>query len=101
MVYCCSCIPTIFSSGLLTALRAAERFYAKGFGFLFDNTSCVVLVFASFFSFIFAFYYLLWVVILIGLDCLPILFIAFVHFLHTSCLTFSRGLNVQGCFHTI
>ena len=25
------------------------RFYAEGFGFLFDNTSCVVLVFASLF----------------------------------------------------
>ena len=31
-----------FSSGLLTAWRVAERFYAEGFGFLFDNTSCVV-----------------------------------------------------------
>ena len=48
-VYCCSCIPTTFSSGLLTAWRVAERFYAEGFGFLFDNTSCVVLVFASLF----------------------------------------------------
>ena len=36
--YCCSCIPTIFSSGLLTAWRVAERFYAEGFSFLFDNT---------------------------------------------------------------
>ena len=42
-------IPTTFSSGLVTARRAAERFYAEGFGFLFDNTSCVVLVFASLF----------------------------------------------------
>ena len=39
--------PTTFSSGLLTAWRAAERFYAEGFSFLFDNTLCVVLVFAS------------------------------------------------------
>ena len=31
-------IPTTFSSGLLTAWRAAERFYTEGFGFLFDNT---------------------------------------------------------------
>ena len=31
--------PTTFSSGLLTTWRVAERFYAKGFGFLFDNTS--------------------------------------------------------------
>ena len=46
-VFCCSCIPTTFFSGLFTAWRAAERFYAEGFGFLFDNTSCVVLVFAS------------------------------------------------------
>ena len=38
-VYCCSCIPTTLSSGLLTAWRAAERFYAESFGFLFDNTS--------------------------------------------------------------
>ena len=41
--------PTTFSSGLLTAWRAAERFYAEGFSFLFDNTSSIVLVFASLF----------------------------------------------------
>ena len=41
--------PNYVSSGLLTAWRAAERFYAEGFGFLFDNTSNVVLVFASLF----------------------------------------------------
>ena len=43
----------------LTAWKAAERFYAEGFGFLFDNTSCVVLVFASLFplSLSFNFYY--------------------------------------------
>ena len=46
-VFCCSCIPTTFFSGLFTAWRAAERFYAEGFGFLFDNISCIVLVFAS------------------------------------------------------
>ena len=49
MVFCYSCIPTTFFSGLFTAWRAAERFYVEGFGFLFDNTSCVVLVFASLF----------------------------------------------------
>ena len=48
-VFYYSCIPTTFFSGLFTAWRAAERFYAEGFGFLFDNTSCVVLVFTSFF----------------------------------------------------
>ena len=31
--------PNYISSGLLTAWRAAERFYAEGFSFLFDNTS--------------------------------------------------------------
>ena len=66
-VYCCPCIPTTFFSRLFTAWRAAERFYAEGFGFLFDNTSRVVFVFASSFPFIFAFYYLLWVAILIWL----------------------------------
>ena len=35
----CSCITTSFFSGLFTAWRAAERFYAESFGFLFDNTS--------------------------------------------------------------
>ena len=48
-VFCCSCFPTTFFSGLFIAWRAVERFYAEGFDFLFDNTSCVVLVFASLF----------------------------------------------------
>ena len=48
-IFCCSCIPTTFFSELFTAWRAAERFYTEGFGFLFDNTSCVVLMFASLF----------------------------------------------------
>ena len=48
-VFYCSCIPTTFFSGLFTAWRVAERFYAEGFSFLFDNTACVVLVFASLF----------------------------------------------------
>ena len=30
-VYCYPCIPTLFSSGLFTAWKAAERFYAEGF----------------------------------------------------------------------
>ena len=47
--------PNYIFSGLLTAWRAAERFYAEGFGFLFDNILCVVFVFASSFPFIFAF----------------------------------------------
>ena len=38
-VFCYSCIPTSFFSGLLTAWRVAERFHAEDFGFLFDNTS--------------------------------------------------------------
>ena len=38
-VFCYSCIPTIFSNGLLTTWKVVERFYAEDFGFLFDNTS--------------------------------------------------------------
>ena len=67
--------------------RRRRGFTPKASIFSAIKYRCVVLVFASSFPFIFAFYYLLWVVILIGLGCLPILFIAFVHFLHTSCLT--------------
>ena len=61
-VYCCPCIPIVFSSGLFTAWRAAERFYTETFGFLFDNISRVVFVFASSFLSIFAF-------ILSAVDC--------------------------------
>ena len=57
MVYCCSCIPTTFSSGLLIAWRAAERFYTESFGFFFDNTSlycpCVCIFFPLSLPFIF------------------------------------------------
>ena len=38
-VFYYSCIPTLFSSGLLTVWRVAERFFAEDFGSLFDNTS--------------------------------------------------------------
>ena len=38
-VFYYSCIPTSFSSGLLTTWMAAERFYSQNFNFLFDNTS--------------------------------------------------------------
>ena len=46
-VFYCSCIPTTFFNGLFIARRVAERFYTKSFGFFFDNTLCVVLMFAS------------------------------------------------------
>ena len=42
-----------------TAWRAAERFFAEFFGFLFDNTSWYYLVFASFFLTLLAFILLL------------------------------------------
>ena len=54
-VFCYSCIPTIFPSGLLTAWRAVERFYAKDFNFLFDNTSLCCLCVCISLSLIFAF----------------------------------------------
>ena len=47
-VFCCSCIPTTFFSRLFISWRVVERFYAKGFGFLFDNTSlCCPCVYIS------------------------------------------------------
>ena len=65
-----------------------ERFYAEGFGFLFDNTSCVVLVFASLFP---NFFHLISAVdvILFSLDCLSILLYAYVHIPHINCLIIS------------
>ena len=67
-VYCCSCIPTTFSSGLLTAWRAAKRFYAEGFSFLFDNTSLCCPVSTSLFPYLCLLFSAV-DVILIGLDC--------------------------------
>ena len=46
-----------FSSGLLTAWRAEERFFVEYFGFLFDNISLRYLVFASFFPYSLPFNY--------------------------------------------
>ena len=78
--------PTTFSSGLFTAWRAVERFYAEGFGFLFDNTSlCCHCVYLSSLNLCLLFSAV--DVILIGLDCLPILFLACVHFSYTYCLS--------------
>ena len=47
---------------------------------------CVVLVFTSLFPYLCLLFSTV-VVILIGLDCLSILFIAYVHFPHTLCLS--------------
>ena len=47
---------------------------------------CVVLLFASLFPYLCLLFSAV-DVILIGLDCLSILFIAYVHFLHTLCLS--------------
>ena len=49
-VFCHLYTPTLFSSGSITAWRAAERFFAEFFSFLFNNTSRCYLVFASLFS---------------------------------------------------
>ena len=50
-----SCIPTLFSSGLLTAWRVVERFYTEDFDFLFNNTLlyclCVCISLPLIFSF--------------------------------------------------
>ena len=54
-VFSYSCIPTLFSSGLLTDWRAAERFFTDDFGFLFDNTSLYCLCVCISLLLIFAF----------------------------------------------
>ena len=71
-VFYCSCIPTTLFSGLFTAWRQAERFYVEGFGFLFDNTSCVSLC-LHLSSFNLCHLISAVDVILFGLDCLSIL----------------------------
>ena len=53
------CIPTNCLVDRFTVERAAERFYAEYFSFLFDNTSTCYLVFAFFFSTLLAFILLL------------------------------------------
>ena len=72
----------------LTAWRAAERFYAEGFSFLFDNTSCVVRVFAS------SFLYLCLIftavdLFIFDIDCLSIMYLAYVHVPYINCLIIS------------
>ena len=47
-VFCYSYTPTLFTSRSISTWRVAERFFAKFFGFLFNNTSWCYLVFASF-----------------------------------------------------
>ena len=54
-VFCYSCIPTSFFSGLLTAWRTMERFFAKYFGFFFDNTLPCYLCVCISLSFLFTF----------------------------------------------
>ena len=68
---------------------------------------CVVLVFASLFPYLCLLFSAV-NVILIGLDCLSILFIACIHFSHTLCLSCSLnwyfyfgGLSVHSVFYTI
>ena len=46
-VFCYLCTPTLFSSGSISTWTAAVRFFAKFFGFHFDNMSWCSFVFAS------------------------------------------------------
>ena len=48
-LFCYSYTPTLFSSGSISTWRVAETFFAKFFGFLFDNISRCYLVFVSLF----------------------------------------------------
>ena len=41
----------LFTSGLISTWKVAERFFAKFFGFFFDNTSWCYLVFAFLFPY--------------------------------------------------
>ena len=107
-VYCCSCIPTTFSSGLLTAWRAAERFYVEGFGFLFDNTSlcCPRVCISLSLSFPFIFYCgcdFNWLRLFINSVCSLCSFFAYFVFvikLELVILIFG-GLNVHNVFYII
>ena len=53
-VFCYLYTPTLFFSGSISTWRVAKRFFAKFFGFLFDNTSWYYLVVASFFPYSYA-----------------------------------------------
>ena len=68
MVYCCSCIPTTFSSGLLTTWRAAERALVSS-----SITHHVLSLCLHFSSFNLCHLISAVDVILFGLDCLLIL----------------------------
>ena len=46
LLFVCS---NLFSNGLISTRKVAERFFVEFFGFLFDNTSWRYLVFASLF----------------------------------------------------
>ena len=79
--------PNYISSGLLTVWRAAERFYAEGYGFLFDNASLCYPCVCIFLPLSLPFIFYCGCDFKFGLDCLSILFIACVHFPHTLCLS--------------
>ena len=58
-VFCYSCTPTHSLVDRFTVWNAAKRFFAKFFGFLFNNTLVCYLVFAFFFPTLLAFILLL------------------------------------------
>ena len=58
-VSCYLCIPIDCLMDRFTAWRAAKKFYAEHFGFLFKNTSACYLVFAFFFPTLLTFILLL------------------------------------------
>ena len=62
------------------------KFYTKGFGFLFDNTSLYCLCVCISLPYLCLLFSTM-DVILIGLDCLSIFFIICVHFSYTLCLS--------------
>ena len=58
-VFCYSCTPTYYLADQFTVWKAAERFFAEFFDFLFDNTSTCYLVFVFFFPTLLTFILLL------------------------------------------
>ena len=88
-VFCYSCIPTSFSSGLLTAWKAAERFFAEYFSFLFDNISLCYLCVCIHSSL--SLYLLISAMIVINydLECVANLGLAYIHIPQINCLFIS------------
>ena len=73
-------ISTLFSRRLLTVWRVAERFFAKHFNFLFENTSPYYLCVCISLPFLFTLFITAVCVINYGLECVTNLVIAYISY---------------------